>query len=116
MASVLLIDDIRSFKSEIEIEGVVVARTLWEGLSVLEGNWDQIWLDHDLGIDLNGNPETIMPLVDRMCISADEGDPVRVDLVVVHTSNPVGGDAMMKRLSRSGYKVIRVNATEYFRG
>lgn len=112
---VLLIDDLRDFKSEISPNDLTVARTSQEGLDILLARkWEQIWLDHDLGLKPDGSEDTIMPVVDLMCERAFNGNPVEVETILIHTSNPNGAVAMQRSLSAYGYHSIRVNAPEYF--
>lgn len=111
---VLLIDDLRDFKPELVPDDLTVMRTATDALEILQRKWGQIWLDHDLGIDSDGNDLTIMPVVDRMCELADGGSPINVEVVLIHTSNPYGASMIQKSLERYGYKTIRVNAPEFF--
>lgn len=110
---VLLIDDLRDFRDGRES---VIARNSVEALQVLQSgdSWDEIWLDHDLGIvDIVGI-DTVMKVVDFMCEQAYNGSPVKVDTVYVHTSNPVGAKNIMAGLTNYGYNCVRVNASDFF--
>lgn len=111
---VLLIDDLRDFRSELTPSGLTVARTSEAALNVLERRWGQIWLDHDLGLKSDGTEDTVMPVVERMCELAFNNRPVDVEVVLVHTSNPAGASTIQKALEAYGYRAIRVNAPEYF--
>lgn len=112
---VLLIDDLRDFKRKITPGDLTVARTSQEGLDVLlTRKWEQIWLDHDLGLNADGSEDTIMPVVDFMCERAFNGSPVEAEAILVHTSNPNGAAVIQRSLSAYGYSSIRVNAPEYF--
>lgn len=64
--------------------------------------FDILWLDHDLGPD-----GTIMPLVDWLSERAFNGDPVKLDAIVVHSANPTGVATMLQTLARYGYEVVR---------
>lgn len=63
---------------------------------------NQLWLDHDLGDD-----DTIMPVVDELCEKAFNNDPYDIEVIYVHSMNPVGSIAMVKTLIRYGYNVVR---------
>ena len=112
MGKVLLIDDLRFFRDEREC---VTARNSQDALKVLNNDdvWDEIWFDHDLG-ELNGTVDSTMIIVDYMCERAFNDSPVNVDIVYVHTSNPVGGKQIMLSLQKYGYNCLRVNAPDFF--
>lgn len=100
---VLVIDDLRVFPFD-----ATYARTSAAALEVLEapGGWGQVWFDHDLGGD-----DTTIPVLDRLAELAHGGRPVRIDLAVVHTSNPPGRDVLRRTLTRWGYTVRVVDAS-----
>lgn len=114
---ILLIDDLRVFLQPVD---ATIVRTSAAGLGVLREadsrghSWSQIWLDHDLG-EATGTVDVIGPVVDFLCRRAAEGRPVDVDEILVHTSNSVGGDTMVRTLARSGYRVLRLAAGPYLR-
>ena len=110
---VLLVDDLRNFRDG---RKSVIARNSVEALAILNSDnvWDEIWLDHDLGIVDSIGIDTIMSVVDFMCEQAYNETPVEVATVYVHTSNPVGAKQIMSSLQNYGYNVIRVNAPEFF--
>lgn len=111
----LLIDDLRSFKDK---RITLIARNSEDALTILKHDasqkYHEIWLDHDLGITRKGYKDTIMPVVDYLCEQAFNGEPIPVDTIYVHTSNPVGAKQMMSSLSRYGYKTVRVDPTIFF--
>lgn len=108
----LLIDDLRNFRDG---RKTTVARNSETALQILKDNtvWDEIWLDHDLGI-VDNKLDTIMPVVDFLCEQSFLESPVQVAKIFIHTSNPVGAKQMFTSLTQYGYDCIRVNATEYF--
>ena len=54
---------------------------------------DELWLDHDLGInDFTGQKDTIRPVVKFLEEKVFFDDPVKIDKIVVHTANPIGRD------------------------
>lgn len=112
---ILLIDDLRNFRVP---RATHVARTSADALKALEANvgveWDEIWLDHDLGMLPEGWPDTIMRVVDYFCEQAFNDAPVLVKVIKIHTSNPVGARQMMTSLERFGYSVQRVQAEIFF--
>jgi hypothetical protein len=112
LPDVLLIGDLRDFRDP--GVPVTVARTSADGLAALEGalaaghRWEQVWLDHDLG-----GADTIAPVVDWLCSHAARGEPPVTVQVLVHTSNIVGGDTMVRALKGAGYRTMRVSAPHY---
>lgn len=89
---ILVIDDIREF------EGATHAKTATAGLRLLqEQEWDEVWLDHDLGGD-----ETIRPVVAWM----EENHPANEPIIHVISLNPVGANYIVAAL-RSAYDVYR---------
>jgi hypothetical protein len=112
---ILLIDDLRFFR---DLRNATVARTSAAALTILtsepEFEWDEIWLDHDLGLLPEGWPDTIMRVVDYFCEQAFNNFPVKVGVIKIHTSNPVGAKQMITSLERFGYEVQRVQAEIYF--
>lgn len=116
--NILLVDDLRVFRMEIDPVYIDLhtARTSASAVEILQKSprmWVQIWLDHDLGL-VDGEEDTIMPVVDYLCESAYRGYPVPVELIVVHTANPVGRDRICQVLSNCGYNVMSVDPHEYF--
>lgn len=100
---VLVIDDIRTFTFE-----AAYARTSQQGLEMLSGGeWDEVWLDHDLGWG-----GTIMPVVAVMEERGFNGDPFPVGRVVIHTSNPVGRANIARALERY-YTIQQAQALEH---
>lgn len=109
---ILLIDDLRSFRSR--SADVLIARTSAEGLEALRiarehrHQWAQIWLDYDLGGD-----DTTEPVLRWLTTQLDMACPPPTQIVVVHTTNPVGGASIQRALARAPYPVVRVAAAEY---
>lgn len=112
---IVLIDDLRDFK---DIDNYRIARTSKAGLALLDElkdtDIDQLWLDHDLG-EINGEIDDIKPVVHELERAAFHGEPYRVGVIVIHTSNTSGGDAMFKGLQVRGYRVKRVYAGDYLK-
>ena len=113
---ILIIDDLRNLQASVEAElnasgtPFTIARNSSEGLNLLkspDASYNAIYLDHDLGL-VNGKIDTIMPVVDYLCELAYNLNPVKVETIYVHTSNPVGGNQMVQSLSRYGYNVVRI--------
>lgn len=106
----LLIDDLRNFVKE--PKNLIVCRNSEAALAELRKEnsaFTSIWLDHDLG-----GEDTINPVVDYLCERSTWNNPVDVLTIYVHTSNPVGGDQMMRSLAKYGYLAVRVNADNHF--
>jgi hypothetical protein len=85
-----VIDDLREFHDG---RPAVIARTSKEALTYLEDNRDihftDVWFDHDLG-EPEGKLDDVMPVVDYFSERAFNDEPVDVDIIYVHTSNPSG--------------------------
>ena len=104
---ILVIDDMRSFKQTPPDSEVVYARNSREGLrAVRNDNWDEIYLDHDLGYTESGT-DTIRPIL--LYIEEHSERFSRV-LFRVITSNGYAGDVMMRALLVNGLNAIRQNA------
>lgn len=117
----ILIDDLRNLKTEfmptLAPEGLIVSRNSRDALKALEEHPEgfyAIFLDHDLGIVEHIGIDSINPVIDYMCEKSFKGEPVIVDTVFVHTSNPVGAKQMIASLTRYGYNAVKVNASDYF--
>ncbi|SDT83012.1 hypothetical protein SAMN05216371_7824 [Streptomyces sp. TLI_053] len=101
---VLGVDDLRPLP-----QATRIARTSREGVRLLEEHRDryvdELWLDHDLGGD-----DTVMPVVTLLEQAAFDGRPFRIGEVLVHSANPVGAAAVVRSLTRWGYRVRRASA------
>lgn len=111
---ILVIDDQRIFKSfpsigEItQYDTVVHATTSQEGLEeLLRGSWDEVWLDHDLGMESEGSGYDVV-----MGLLGNEGPLPKVGRVYVHSMNPVGSARMVAALSPH-YPVARMDPTPH---
>lgn len=115
MKRVLLVDDLRNFRTLAPEVDLTIARTSQQGLDILaeDAQWDEIWLDHDLG-DESGEIDDVMRVVDYLSERAFNDEPVKVGTVFVHTSNPPGSRAMLAALGRFGYTAVRVAPEPYF--
>lgn len=113
---ILLIDDLRDFANPPATAEVTVVRTSEEAVELLTHDliWDEIWLDHDLG-EVNGVNDTIMPVVDHLAFMGYAETNAGIGVVYVHTSNPVGRKQMNSTLTRFGYVVRNVSATDHFK-
>jgi hypothetical protein len=109
--SILLIDDLRDFLVLDTDAEITIARNSQQALDILaqQNDWDELWLDHDLGGD-----DTIMVVVDYLSEKAFLDEPVNVDMVFIHTSNPVGRKQMKLTLDRYGYNTRLVDAEQFF--
>lgn len=111
MRHALVVDDLRMLRERDDVE-LVYARDSSTALRLLrEGEWDELWFDHDLGGD-----DTTMPVVLELEAAAHgAAEPVSVGTVYVHTDNVVGGDRIVAALQRH-YPVRRVPAREVTTG
>lgn len=110
----IVIDDERN----LPVPNAVVARTSAEGLALLRHatetgtTIEQLWLDHDLGI-VDGELDDIRVVLAWLEEQAFFNTGPEIELILVHTANPVGAQALTRGLSRF-YNVRRVNLTELF--
>lgn len=100
---IVLIDDLRSFVDS-EVEAKVI-RTLAESLEWLNtlsfnDTIEQLWLDHDLGEDTEGNVTEIIPFVNALEKMAYFKNAPIIDEIVIHTSNGVGATNISRALER----------------
>jgi hypothetical protein len=112
MRSVLVIDDLRLFDRQKMGLGpddrLTYARTSAQGLALLAAEpWDELWLDYDLGEDDDAN-QILNYLEQRFY----EERPVTLDVIFVHSANPVGAQRLVLALARY-YPVIQRSARPY---
>jgi hypothetical protein len=111
----IVIDDLRFFRDRTRPATMLKNSKL--ALAYLEEHkdehFDELWLDHDLG-EVNGHIDTIMVVVDYLAERAFNGNPFNVDLILVHTSNPVGAKQILATLGNYGYTVKREIPEKYF--
>lgn len=112
----LVVDDQRIFKEAPDYEWTH-ATTSQEGLDALflKGPWDEIWLDHDLGMESNGSgydlvQELIYVLEDSQCGREDVLNPG--GRIWVHSMNFDGANRMVQALTRY-FEVARIDPTPY---
>ena len=86
----LYVDDLR-----INPDGFLVARSYEDAIIMLKRyNINILSLDHDLGLDLNGDlAKTGYDLVKYIC-----QNEVNIKKIYIHTDNPVGRENMYKTL------------------
>ena len=112
---ILVVDDLRNFPFAADDSGTTV-RTSAEALRFLfpmDGSreyLDELWLDFDLGDDYVKGGDTAMPVALFLAESAFYGTLYPVETILIHTSNPVGREAMGMLLRRYGYNVKDVEA------
>ena len=99
----VLVDDVRGFRDE---RPARIARSSQEALDLLtelgDRRIDHLWLDHDLVGD-----DTIRPVVELLVQQAQEGAPLNVGQIHVHTARVAAGVRMCDDLSEAGYAVVR---------
>lgn len=110
--SKLVIDDLRI----LNIGGdVVYARDPHTAVFVLgkKNSWEEVWMDHDMGIDADGFELDIWPVVEFL----EKADPkIKIGEVFVITSNPVGAQRMKLALDKIGYSTSVINPAPYLVG
>lgn len=106
MSKILVIDDLREFSFK-----AIYARTSKEALDILYQEWDEIWLDHDLGEE-----DTIKPILDFIQEKSFYGDKTFDNTqFIVHSANPYGAKMMVAVLERCCYYVVRINANDFLK-
>lgn len=114
MYRILVIDDQRIFKplpGRPEAQTLVHETTSDEGFITLTMGqpWDEVWLDHDLGMESSQSGyEMVMDVIRGI----EDGAPLDVKKFYVHSMNPVGADRMVQALSRH-FPVARIDPTPY---
>lgn len=108
---ILLIDDLRDFKLISDDTTIVVARSSEEALNILREHhdWDEIWLDHDLGT-VDGVEDTIMPVVDYLVEYTHTHKGERVGRrFFIHSSNPAGVENIKRALATVGIPAFKIS-------
>lgn len=100
---IVLIDDLRSFVKP--QPDALVLRTLpaaleWLKTLTVHDTIEQLWLDHDLGEDENGEVMEIIPFVNQLEEIAYFRNAPVIDEIIIHTSNGVGARKMIAALDR----------------
>jgi len=105
---ILVVDDLKEFAFEKDQE-VIYARTMEQAYVELINNehLDELWLDHDMGVNEDGEEETIRPLVLILADMGFHGKPRDIDKIVICSMNPVGADWMKTTLEKY-YNVKRL--------
>lgn len=102
---ILVIDDVKDFDGFNGLE-ITYARTLFDaGLAMSDEIWDEIWFDHDLGID------DIRPLIKELCWPNGDlfGYPLKRASII--SMNPAGADWIYSQLM-SAYPDIQIDRME----
>lgn len=119
--NILLIDDLRHFRPEI-LDGlpadsyIRICRTVESAMEVLhydQRQWDQVWLDHDLGKDEDGETVEVIPVIDYIERRVRFGHAIPVANYIIHTSNGVGAGNIARALSSIGLNSVIVNAKDF---
>lgn len=119
---ILVIDDQRIFKyfprlREIGAgDDVVHCDKSQDGLKLLyDEDWDEVWLDHDMGMDSDMNGTDLVNYIEQQIHSVEYGlaPGPNVGRFVVHSANPVGRDRMIRTLQLLGYKAEKEDPYPY---
>jgi hypothetical protein len=98
----VLVDDVRGFKDE---RPALVARSSQAALSLFKELGSErihdLWLDHDLA-----GEDTIRPVVELLVRLAQNGSPLNVGQIHIHSSNVREGHWMGVQLRAAGYPVV----------
>lgn len=120
-ASILLVDDLRHFKPEVirSCEPgtyIRICRSSQSAVETLASDdrvWDQVWLDHDLGMQ-EGKDDTTMEVLDYLLFRYQEGNPVRVVNYIIHSANPVGVKNIAMALQSMGRDSVITDPSYFF--
>lgn len=118
--NILLIDDLRHFRANIlaglpDDTYIRICRTPESALSVLQSDdrvWDQVWLDHDLGM-IDGETVDVMEAVRYLELRHQEGNPIPVGQYLIHTDNGVGAQNIARALVSMGHDCVIVRAKDF---
>ena len=116
MMKALVVDDQRIF-AERDGYDWTHCTTSHDGIDVLMmyGPWDEIWLDHDLGMESEGSG---YDLVSELVMALEDGDVSPSDIlnpggqVWVHSMNPGGAERMVQALAPH-FSVARIDPTPF---
>lgn len=100
---------IAHFKEVFKTDNVVIARTAWEGVSLLADyrastEWDYVLLDNDLGYEgpqlhsYDGTGEEVA----RYIVQTRP----KIQAIIIHTWNSDAGKRMQKALQSAGYFAV----------
>lgn len=120
-ANIFVVDDLRLFKpvilESLEADSYVrICRTSKSAIKDLEADdrvWDQFWFDHDLGM-VDGSEDDTMAVVDYILARHHEGNPLKVNAYIIHSSNTAGVKKIAVALDSIGRDSIIVNAKDFF--
>jgi hypothetical protein len=107
---VLIIDDERdvSIFPIAQTDSVSIIRRAHPGLAaMLDEEWDEVWLDHDMGPDSQDGTWLVNEI--EMLVNVDPKFMAGIKKIIVHTANPVAGVRMFEVLNRLNFcKVMRI--------
>lgn len=120
-ASILLVDDLRYFKRETLLScepGTYIkicrsSQSAVETLAAEDRVWDQLWLDHDLGVR-NGQDDTTMAVVDYILFRHREGNPLKIASYIIHSANPIGVKNIAMALESIDLKPVITDPKPFF--
>lgn len=103
---VVLVDDRRTFQDK-RVHAVVrtsqdAIRLLWE-IHSLDIEIDELWLDHDLGLESESDIGAVLEVLEQ---TAANSDPLKVKQIFAHSANPYGREMMVRCLAARGYSVV----------
>jgi hypothetical protein len=93
--NILIIDDIRAFNFERDIDNLVYARTVHDAIHNLASGviWDEVWFDYDMGGTFGKLEifDTSLPVLAWLAESiVYHHKKPRIERVYIHTSNMAG--------------------------
>lgn len=107
---ILVIDDQRIFN----FPNVIHCTTSQAGLEYLYNlqPWDEVWLDHDMGMDSYGSGSDLVDLIEE---SHETGEEPKPDVLrfYIHSFNPAGSEYMLRVLKKLGYNAERIDPSEF---
>lgn len=113
---VLVVDDLREFAkmsafTDPDNVEIVYAKTSQDAIPLLSQEWDQIFLDHDLGLYSEKDASSLVPI---LCEDIHTGrwKNKTPPQIFVHSANPSGAASMEKTLRHYGFVVFRVDAND----
>jgi hypothetical protein len=106
----LVIDDLRIAKFD-----AVYARDFDTACEKLvDGHWDQVWLDNDLDDYAEREGYDLVKELERMYF--EDNTTVDVDFFFIHTSNPIAKLRMAMTFKNLPYGYQVVDARDHFKG
>ncbi len=109
----MVVDDLRTFAND--RNDVTYCLTAEAAIEAVSGrpSIDSLYLDHDLGLDAEGNLIDVRPFVTHLEELAYFGDPLKIDDIFIITSNhATGGGSRWIEQGLRRYSNVKIRSAE----